>query len=159
MRGYHGLLPASVSLSLSHEREGRFPGSFIVVQPKFPIHYVDTLAPAAAFAPRHASRLCNYAFRRSRCSAAPVHLLPFVVTSTRLSPFSALGSSERETDDRVGSESSPGSQVGGPPTNVPSVRLPNRHYYRNKGATAGERGAGRTRRGQRHMSRKRRKLD
>ena len=26
----------------------------------------------------------------------------------------------------------------GPPTNVPYVRLPNRHYYRNKGATASE---------------------
>ena len=36
LRGYHGLLPASVSLS--HERDGRIPGSFIVVQPKFPIH-------------------------------------------------------------------------------------------------------------------------
>ena len=154
---YHGLLPASVSPSLSHERDGRFPGSFIVVQPKFPIHYVDTLAPAA---PCHASRLCNYAFRRSRtrCSArsSPSPRRRYIDSTL---PISALGSSERETDDRVWSESSPGSQVGGPPTNVPSVRLPNRHYYRNKGATAGERGAGRTRRGQRHMSRKRRKLD
>ena len=69
--------------SHSHtRREGREnPGSFIVVQPKFPIHYVDTLAPAAAFAPRHASRLCNYAFRRSRCSALPAHLLALAVTS------------------------------------------------------------------------------
>ena len=52
-----------------------------------------------------------------------------------------------------------GYQVRGPPTPtpVPSVRLPNRHYYRNKGATASKRGAGRA--GQRLMSRKRRKLD
>ena len=40
-------------------------------------------------------------------------------------PISALGSSERETDDRVWSESSPGKgyQVRGPPTPVPS-RMP-----------------------------------
>ena len=83
---YHGLLPASVSLSLSHERDGRFPGSFIVVQPKFPIHYVDTLAPAAAFAPRHASRLCNYAFRRARSptkSPSPITVLRYSALTPR----------------------------------------------------------------------------
>ena len=105
--------PSCERLTLTRdERDGRIPGSFIVVQPKFPIHYVDTLAPAAA-APCLPALQLRLPPRRSRCSALPAHLLALAVTSTRLSPFSALGSSERETDDRVGSESSPGSQVGG----------------------------------------------
>ena len=88
-----------------YERNQGIRGSFIVVQPQFPIHYVDTLAPAGPAAVMPSGSAITP-------SAAAAVTLSLYLDSPHFRPriHRTAGSSKGETDNRFWSESSSSGQ-------------------------------------------------
>ena len=129
-----------VSVSLSHRPEGSGNHS-LLSSPSFPFITL-TLWPR----PRHAFRLCNYAFRHGAVFALPPR--SHIVSLSLLSPISALNPPRDHQREKRTIGFGPNHHRAGDIkwtdqrqchcTLSSSASPPDRHYYRNKGASAGQ---------------------
>ena len=141
--GVRGIMNSvRVSVSLSHRPEGSGNHS-LLSSPSFPFITL-TLWPR----PRHAFRLCNYAFRHGAVLALPPR--SHIVSLSLLSPISrsALNPPRDHQREKRTIGFGPNHHRAGDIkwtdqrqchcTLSSSASPPDRHYYRNKGASAGQ---------------------
>ena len=137
--GVRGIMNSvRVSVSLSHRPEGSGNHS-LLSSPSFPFITL-TLWPR----PRHAFRLCNYAFRHGAVLALPPR--SHIVSLSLLSPISALNPPRDHQREKRTIGFGPNHHRAGDIkwtdqrqchcTLSSSASPPDRHYYRNKGASA-----------------------